>query len=103
MPIHIGRGKQFAPAFLRIAPNNRIPAIVEHEPADRGGPPSLFESGAILQYLADKTRASEERSESIVALQWGIGMRGLPMAGQNHHFVQYAPGPLPYAIQRYVK
>ena len=107
VPVHIGRGEQFAPEFLRIAPNNRIPAIVDHEPADGGGPLSLFESGAILQYLADKTRSfiPQDLRGRNVALQWlywqmgGLG----PMAGQNHHFVQYAPEPLNYAIERYVK
>lgn len=107
VPIHIGRGEQFAPEFLRIAPNNRIPAIVDHEPADAGAPLSLFESGAILQYLADKTRSfipQDLRGRSMVLqwLYWQMGGLG-PMAGQNHHFVQYAPEPLPYAIERYVK
>ena len=106
VPIHIGRGEQFAPQFLRIAPNNRIPAIVDHEPVDGGEPLSMFESGAILQYLADKTHRfiPQDLRGRHLALQWlywqmgGLG----PMAGQNHHFVQYAPEPLPYAIERYV-
>ncbi len=107
VPIHIGRGEQFAPEFLRIAPNNRIPAIVDHAPADGGGPLSLFESGAILQYLADKTRSFipqdlRGRNMTLQWLYWQMGGLG-PMAGQNHHFVQYAPEPLPYAIDRYVK
>ena len=106
VPVHIGRGEQFAPEFLRIAPNNRIPAIVDYEPADGGRPLSLFESGAILQYLADKTHRCipqdlRGRSTVLQWLYWQMGGLG-PMAGQNHHFVQYAPEPLPYAIDRYV-
>ena len=105
-PINIGKGEQFAPEFLKIAPNNRIPAIVDQSPADGGAPISIFESGAILQYLADKTGrfiAQDLRGRN-VALQWLFWqMGGLgPMAGQNHHFVQYAPEQLPYAIDRYV-
>ena len=107
LPVHIGRGEQFAPEFLRISPNNRIPAIVDHEPADGGPPLALFESGAILLYLADKTAGfiSQDLRGRNVALQWLFWqMGGLgPMAGQNHHFGQYAPEPIPYAIERYVK
>lgn len=106
-PIHIGRGEQFAPDFLAIAPNNRIPAIVDHAPADESGPLSVFESGAILLYLADKTERFipadlRGRNQCLQWLFWQMGGLG-PMAGQNHHFVQYAPEPIPYAIERYVK
>ncbi|MDQ6679367.1 MAG: glutathione S-transferase N-terminal domain-containing protein [Pseudomonadota bacterium] len=107
VPVNIGKGEQFAPEFLRIAPNNRIPAIVDHAPVGGGEPISVFESGAILLYLADKTGQfipADLRGRN-VALQWLFWqMGGLgPMAGQNHHFVQYAPEQLPYAISRYVK
>ncbi|MDE2401988.1 MAG: glutathione S-transferase N-terminal domain-containing protein [Burkholderiales bacterium] len=107
VPINIGKGEQFAPDFLRIAPNNRIPAIVDHAPADGGGPLSIFESGAILLYLADKTGQLiapdlRGRNETLQWLFWQMGGLG-PMAGQNHHFTQYAPEKLPYAIDRYVK
>jgi GST-like protein len=106
-PVDIGKGEQFRPAFLAIAPNNRMPAIVDHAPADGGGPLTVFESGAILLYLAEKTGrfiAPDPRGR-VEALQWLFWqMAGLgPMAGQNHHFVQYAPEPIPYAIDRYVK
>ena len=106
-PIHIGKGEQFAPEFLRIAPNNRIPAIVDLNPADGGEPISIFESGAILLYLADKTgqfipQDLRGRNQCLQWLFWQMGGLG-PMAGQNHHFVQYAPEQLPYAIDRYVK
>ena len=107
VPINIGKGEQFAPDFLAISPNNRIPAIVDHDPADGGAPLSLFESGAILLYLAEKTgRFSAAdlrgRNETIQWLFWQMGGLG-PMAGQNHHFIQYAPEQIPYAIDRYVK
>jgi len=107
LPINIGKGEQFQPDFLRIAPNNRIPAIVDTDPAGGGDPVSVFESGAILLYLAEKSGRflSAEPRVRIDTLQWLFWqMGGLgPMAGQNHHFVQYAPESLPYAIERYVK
>jgi len=107
VPVNIGKGEQFAADFLKISPNNRIPAIVDQAPADGGAPLSLFESGAILLYLADKSGrfiASDlrGRSETIQWLFWQMGGLG-PMAGQNHHFTQYAPQPVPYAIERYTK
>jgi GST-like protein len=106
-PVNIGKGEQFDPAFLRISPNNRIPAIVDDAPADGKGPLSIFESGAILTYLAEKTGRllpSDARGkfEVLQWLFWQVGGLG-PMAGQNHHFSQYAPEPIPYAIERYVK
>jgi len=106
-PINIGRGEQFDPAFLKIAPNNRIPAIVDHAPADGGEPIALFESGAILSYLAEKTgrflpNDTRGRYETLQWLFWQMAGLG-PMAGQNHHFRNYAPEKLPYAIERYVK
>ncbi|ACA15007.1 Glutathione S-transferase domain [Methylobacterium sp. 4-46] len=105
-PVNIGKGEQFQADFLKIAPNNRIPAIVDHAPADGGAPVSLFESGAILLYLAEKTGRFipgelRGRAEVLQWLFWQMGGLG-PMAGQNHHFVQYAPEPIPYAIDRYV-
>jgi len=106
IPVHIGAGEQFKPEFLALSPNNRIPAIVDQAPTDGGAPISLFESGAILLYLADKVGRfipSDIRGRADV-LQWLFWqMAGLgPMAGQNHHFGQYAPEKIPYAISRYV-
>lgn len=106
-PVHIGKGEQFAADFLKIAPNNRIPAIVDDAPADGGEPLALFESGAILEYLADKSgqflpRQTRARFQVLQWLYWQMGGVG-PMAGQNHHFLRYAPEPIPYAIERYVK
>lgn len=106
-PINIGQGDQFDPEFLKISPNNRIPAIVDQAPADGGAPMSVFESGAILQYLAEKTGQFlpsdvRGRVEVMQWLFWQMGGLG-PMLGQNHHFSQYAPEKLPYAINRYVK
>jgi len=105
-PIDIGKGEQFQPDFLKIAPNNRIPAILDTEPADGGAPISVFESGAILTYLAEKTgkflpTAIRERADTLQWLNWQMGGLG-PMAGQNHHFVQYAPERIKYAMDRYV-
>ncbi len=105
-PINIGKGEQFQPDFLKIAPNNRMPAIVDHEPKGGGAPISLFESGAILLYLAEKTGRflpsdPRGRAQTIEWLFWQMGGLG-PMAGQNHHFSVYAPEKLPYAIDRYV-
>ena len=106
-PINIGRGEQFDADFLEIAPNNRIPAIVDRDPGDGGEPISIFESGAILVYLAAKTGRflPRETRAWVDVLQWLMWQKaGLgPMAGQNHHFSQYAPEKLPYAINRYVK
>ena len=106
-PINIGKGEQFDPAFLKISPNNRIPAIVDHAPAEGRSPISVFESGAILLYLAGKTRQFIPQDlrgqvETIEWLFWQMGGLG-PMAGQNHHFAHYAPEKIPYAIERYVK
>ena len=106
IPVNIGTGDQFKPDFLKIAPNNRIPAIVDHEPATGGAPISVFESGAILLYLAEKTGQMipndlRDRVEVLQWLFWQMGGLG-PMAGQNHHFSQYAPEKIPYAVDRYV-
>jgi GSH-dependent disulfide-bond oxidoreductase len=105
IPVNIGKGEQFKAQFLAVSPNNRIPAIVDHAPADGGKPISLFESGAILLYLADKTgkfvaRDLRGRTETIQWLFWQMGNLG-PMAGQNNHFSNYAVEKLPYAIDRY--
>lgn len=105
-PVNISAGAQFAPDFLKIAPNNRIPAIVDRAPVDAGAPISVFESGAILLYLAEKTgqfvpQAPRARAQCLEWLFWQMGGLG-PMAGQNHHFVQYAPERIAYAMDRYV-
>lgn len=106
-PINIGRGEQFTPEFLDIAPNNRIPAIVDRMPSDGGQPLSVFESGAILEYLADKTgkflpKTGRERYVTLQWLYWQMANLG-PMAGQNHHFRNYAPEKIEYAVERYIK
>ncbi|KTC21298.1 glutathione S-transferase [Pseudomonas marginalis ICMP 9505] len=106
-PVNIGQGDQFKPDFLKIAPNDRIPAIVDQQPSDGGAPISLFESGAILLYLAEKTgqfipKDLRGRQEALQWLFWQMGGLG-PMAGQNHHFSQFAPEKIPYAIKRYVE
>ena len=106
VPVDIGRGEQFRPEFLAIAPNNRMPAIVDHDPPGGGAPVNLFESGAILLYLAERTGRfiPTDIRGRIEVLQWLFWqMAGLgPMAGQNHHFANYALERLPYAIDRYV-
>ncbi|HUM08708.1 MAG TPA: glutathione binding-like protein [Acidocella sp.] len=107
LPINISKGEQFAPFFLSFSPNNRIPAIRDLAPADGGEPIGVFESGAILEYLAEKTgqflpRETRAKYEVLEWLFWQMAGLG-PMAGQNHHFVQYAPERIPYAMERYVK
>ncbi len=106
VPIDIGQGDQFAPEFLKISPNNRIPAIVDHAPKGAGQPISIFESGAILLYLAEKTGQLlpadlTGRNKVLEWLFWQMGGFG-PMLGQNHHFGCYAKEKIPYAIDRYV-
>jgi len=105
--VDIGAGDQFKPAFLQKSPNNRIPAIIDHSPADGGEPLSVFESGAILVYLAEKTQqflpaAGRDRKTVLEWLFWQVGGVG-PMLGQNHHFNHYAPIQVPYAQERYTK
>ena len=106
VPVNISKGEQFEPEFLRISPNNKMPAIVDRSPVEAGVPISLFESGAILQYLAEKTghflpKDLAGRAEVLQWLFWQMGGLG-PMLGQNLHFGQYAPEKIPYAIDRYV-
>jgi GST-like protein len=105
-PVNISNGDQHKAEFQSISPNGRIPAIIDHTPADGGPAMPLFESGAILIYLADKIgqflpRDPRERMSVIQWLMWQMGGLG-PMLGQNHHFVSYSPEPIPYAIDRYV-
>jgi GSH-dependent disulfide-bond oxidoreductase len=106
VPVNIAAGEQFQPDFLKIAPNNRIPAIIDKQPADGGAEISVFESGAILLYLAEKTgklipNNTRDRVQVMEWLFWQMAGLG-PMAGQNHHFSQYAPEKIDYAINRYV-
>ena len=104
-PVNIGAGDQFKPAFLSISPNNKMPANVHHAPADRGAPQSVFQSGAILLYLAEKTGRflSDDPRHRVETLEWLFWqMAGLgPMSGQMGHFNVYAPEKIPYAIERY--
>ena len=104
VPVNIGKGDQFKPDFLKIAPNNRMPAIIDHDGPD-GAPVSVFESGAILLYLAQKTNKlmpQDERGKIEVMewLMWQMGGFG-PMLGQAHHFIKYAKEKNPYGIERY--
>ena len=105
IPVNIGKGEQFKADFLAVSPNNRIPAIVDRKPADDGKPISVFESGAILLYLADKTgkflaKDLRGRTAALEWLFWQMGGLG-PMSGQNNHFAAYAQEKIPYAIDRY--
>ena len=106
-PVNIGKGDQFKPEFLAISPNNRMPAIVDRAPADGGAPVSVFESGAILIYLAEKCgqflpTATRGRFDVLQWVFWQVGGLG-PMAGQKGHFAHTAPEKIPYAIDRYTK
>ena len=105
VPVDIGAGDQFHPDFLAVAPNNRIPAITDDAPTDGAAPVSVFESGAILLYLAEKTgrflpKDLRGRVAATEWLMWQMGGLG-PMLGQNHHFRAYAPEQIPYAVKRY--
>ena len=105
IPVNIGKGDQFEPAFLKISPNNRMPAIVDHDPGDGQGPLSVFESGAILLYLAKKAhRFAGDTLRERVAIKewlfWQVGGLG-PMAGQAGHFTRFAPERIEYGIKRY--
>lgn len=105
IPVNIGQGDQFESDFLAISPNNRMPAIVDHDPADGGEPVSVFESGAILVYLAEKTgkflpTELRQRKQVLEWLMWQMGGMG-PMFGQSGHFKFYAPERLPYPTERY--
>ena len=107
IPVRLGKGEQFRPEFLAISLNNKIPAMVDHDPPGGGAPVSLFESGAMLLYLAEKTGRLiptdlRGRLEVMKWLFWQVGGLG-PMAGQIGHFNVYAPEKVPYAIERYTK
>jgi GST-like protein len=106
IPINIGKGEQFKADFLKVSPNNRIPALVDHEPKGGGAPISVFESGAMLVYLAEKTgkflpASGPARYDALQWLFWQMGGLG-PMSGQNNHFKNYAVDKLQYAVDRYV-
>jgi len=109
VPVNIGKGEQFTPAFLKISPNNRMPAIVDHKPKDGGAPISVFESGAILIYLGEKTGKFlpdpdklRPRKAVMEWLMWQMGGLG-PMSGQAGHFLNYAPEDIPYGKTRYTQ
>ena len=107
IPVKLSKGEQFKPEFLAVSPNNKIPAMVDHDPPGGGPPLSLFESGAMLIYLAEKTGRFlpadlRGRLEVLKWLFWQVGGLG-PMAGQIGHFNVYAPESVPYAIERYTK
>jgi GST-like protein len=105
IPVNIGKGEQFKPDFLAVSPNNRIPALVDHEPKGGGKPVSVFESGAMLVYLAEKTgkflaASGAARYDAMQWLFWQMGNLG-PMSGQNNHFSNYANDKIQYAMDRY--
>ena len=105
-PVNITKGEQFERSFLGIAPNNRIPAIVDNAPEKSDQPIAIFESGAILFYLAEKTKkllptGLADRTETLKWLFWQTAGLG-PIGGQNHHFRHYAPENLPYAVKRFI-
>jgi len=105
IPVNIGKGEQFKPDFLKVSPNNRIPALVDHEPKGGGAPISVFESGAMLVYLAEKTGKflaadGPARYDALQWLFWQMGGLG-PMSGQNNHFSNYALDKIQYAMDRY--
>jgi len=107
VPVNLGRAEQFQPSFLAISPNNKIPALVDHDPADGGEPLALFESGAMLWYLAGRTglllpHDARAGLEVMKWLFWQVAGLG-PMAGQAGHFRAHAPEPVPYAIERYTR
>ena len=109
VPVNIGKGEQFTPAFLKISPNNRMPAIVDNKPKDGGAPVSVFESGAILIYLGEKTGKFlpaidkiRPRAQVMEWLMWQMGGLG-PMSGQAGHFLNYAPEDIPYGRKRYTQ
>ena len=106
VPVNIGKGEQFKADFLAVSPNNRIPAILDRKPKDGKAPIPVFESGAILLYLADKTGKFlpsdlRKRYDAIQWLFWQMGGLG-PMSGQNNHFAHYAVERIPYATKRYI-
>ena len=105
MPVNIVRGEQFAPAYQALNPNHRIPALVDHEPPGGGAPITVFESGAILLYLAEKTGRLmpvdlHARYETTQWVMWQVSGFG-PMLGQAHHFRKFSDTPVPYAVDRY--
>ena len=105
IPLNIGKGEQFKPEFLQVSPNNRMPAIVDHEPLGGGGTLTIFESGAILEYLAEKhgkfmPKEPREKYEVLQWLYWQMANLG-PNSGQANHFRHYAPEKIAYGINRY--
>jgi GSH-dependent disulfide-bond oxidoreductase len=105
IPLNIAKGDQFKPEFARINPNRRMPAIVDHDPVGGGDPIAIFESGAIMMYLAEKhgrflPTDTRRKYEVVKWLMWQMGGLG-PMCGQAHHFREYAPEQIPYSIERY--